>query len=136
MASTMHTVVERDWDLGMIEVGKSNVRHLRRGKERVDDGSPPWRNHMLRIHRSGDGEVVYRLSGRMDRESIAELESLLGAEPGGKSIVLDLKDITLAGQHGIDFLARCEAADIKLSNCPPYIREWITRQRKKEGESL
>jgi hypothetical protein len=57
---------------------------------------------------------------------------------GDKSIVLDLKDIALAGQDGIDFLAQFEAADIKLSNCPPHIREWITRQRrgKKEGESL
>jgi len=91
---------------------------------------------MLRIHRSGNGEVVYRLSGRMGSENIAELESLVAAEPDCKSVVLDLKDITLAGQDGINFLARCEAADIQLSNCPAYIREWITRQRKKEGESL
>lgn len=82
-----------------------------------------------------NGEVVYRLRGRMDRENIAESESLIMAEGGGKSIVLDLKDITLAGRDNIDYLARCEAADIKLSNCPPHIREWITRQVKK-GESL
>jgi hypothetical protein len=91
---------------------------------------------MLRIHRSGNGETVYRLSGRMDRENIAELESLLASEPSGKSVVLDLKDITLSGQDGIDFLARCEAPDIKLSNCPLYIRDWIRRQLKKEGETL
>ncbi len=72
----------------------------------------------------------------MGVENIAALESLLGAERGGKSVVLDLKDITLAGQDGVDFFARCEAADIKLSNCPPYIHEWITRQRKKERKSL
>jgi hypothetical protein len=73
----------------------------------------------------------------MDNENIAELQSLIGAEAGGKRIVLDLKDITLAGQDGIDFLARCEAADMQLTNCPPYVREWITRQRsgKEKGES-
>jgi hypothetical protein len=134
MVSAVHTVVPKDWDIAMIEVGRSNFSGM--GKGRADDRSPSWRNQMLRIHRSGNGEVVYRLSGRMDSENIAELESLLAAEPGGKNVVLDLKDITLAGQDGINFLARCEAAHIKLSNCPPYIREWVTRQRKKEGESL
>ena len=93
---------------------------------------------MLRIHRSVNGEVLSRLSGRMDSENIAELESLIVAKPGGNSIVPDLKGTTLAGQDGIDFLARCEAADIRLSNRPPSTREWITRRRrgKKEGESL
>jgi hypothetical protein len=134
MVSAVHVVAAKDWDIAMIEVGTSNFRGM--GKGRADDRSPSWRNQMLRIRRSGNGEVVYRLSGRMGSENIAELESLLGAEPGGKSVVLDLKDITLAGQDGINFLARCEAARIKLSNCPPYIREWVTRQRKKEGESL
>lgn len=59
----------------------------------------------------------------MDRENRAELESLLGAGPGGKSVVLDLKDITLACRDGVDFLARCETADLKLANCTPYFRE-------------
>jgi anti-anti-sigma regulatory factor len=86
---------------------------------------------MLRIRRSasGEGEVVLKLSGRIDGEDIVELETLIGAEAKGRRIVLDLKDMTLTGQDGIDFLVRCEAADIALVNCDPYIREWITRQR-------
>jgi hypothetical protein len=36
--------------------------------------------------------------------------------------------MTLTGQDGIVFLARCEAAGIALVNCDPYIREWIARQ--------
>jgi hypothetical protein len=136
MASGVHAFVATNWDIGMIEVRTSGFVHLCMGKDTVDDGSPSWRYQMLRIQRSGNGETVYRLSGRMDRENIAELETLLGSEPSGKSIVLDLKNITLSGQDGIDFLARCEAADIKLSNCPLYIRDWIRRQPKKEGESL
>ena len=70
-----------------------------------------------------------KLSGRIDGEDIVELETLIGAEAKGRRIVLDLKDMTLTGQDGIDFLVRCEAADIALVNCDPYIREWITRQR-------
>jgi hypothetical protein len=41
-----------------------------------------------------------------------------------------LKDMTLTGEDGIAFLARCEAAGIELANCDPYVREWITIQNK------
>ncbi len=84
---------------------------------------------MLRIHRTANGDVVFTLSGRIDKEHIAELEALIAAEGKDRPIVLDLKDMTLTGQDGINFLARCEAAGIALANCDPYVREWITRQR-------
>jgi len=44
-------------------------------------------------------------------------------------MVLDLKDVILVGQDGITFLAECEGSGITLANCPPYVREWITRHR-------
>jgi anti-anti-sigma regulatory factor len=84
---------------------------------------------MLRIRRSANGQVVFRLSGRMDREDIAELETLIGSEGNENAIVLDLRDVTLVGQDAITFLDRCEANGITLKNCARYIREWITRQR-------
>jgi hypothetical protein len=37
---------------------------------------------------------------------------------------------TLSGRDGISFLKRCEADAIKLKNCPAYIREWITGERR------
>ena len=84
---------------------------------------------MLRIQRSDNGEVVFKLSGRIDKENVAELQALIGAEVTGKHIVLDLKDVVLVGQDGITFLAECEGTGIGLANCPPYVREWIARQR-------
>jgi formate hydrogenlyase transcriptional activator len=80
---------------------------------------------MLRIHRKANGEVVFTLSGRIDKEHIAELEALIAAEGKDRRIILDLKDMTLTGQDGINFLAQCEAADIALANCDPYVREWM-----------
>jgi hypothetical protein len=84
---------------------------------------------MLKIRRSANGEVVFTLSGRMDHETIAELENLIGAETEGQRIVLDLKDLTLAGQSDIDFLVRCEATGVKLVSCAHYVRDWIARQQ-------
>ena len=83
---------------------------------------------MFRVRRSSNGETVFALSGRIEGERLAELESLIQSEGRARPIVIDLKDVTLAGEDGIVFLAQCEARNITLVNCPPYIREWITIQ--------
>ena len=72
--------------------------------------------------------MVFTLSGRIDKENLAELEALIAAEGKDRGIILDLKDMTLTGQDGITFLAQCEAAGIALVNCDPYVREWISGQ--------
>jgi len=84
---------------------------------------------MLRIDRESNGDVVFTLSGRIEKEHIAELESLIAAEGKDRRIVFDLRELTLAGQDGMAFLAQCEAAGIALANCDPYLHEWIARQR-------
>jgi hypothetical protein len=84
---------------------------------------------MLKIQRTSNEHVVLSLSGCMDEEHIAELKALIASEAKGRRIILDLKNLTLAGQEVISFLARCEADGIALQNCAPYVREWITRMR-------
>lgn len=85
---------------------------------------------MLKIERSLEGQVVvFAISGRLDKEHIAELEKLISVETEGDRIVLDLKDVILAGQDAVGFLDRCETGGIMLLHCAGYIREWITRQR-------
>ena len=88
------------------------------------------RGKMLKITRSANGDVIFTVSGRMDAENLAELEMLFGSEANGRRIILDLKDLTLVDQDAISFLERCEAGNIQLKNCPAYIREWITRERR------
>jgi len=83
---------------------------------------------MLRITRAANRDVVFRLCGRIDAESVAELERLFNAETKGRRIVLDLKDLTLVDREAVIFLAKCEP-DVQIENCPPYIREWIRRER-------
>ena len=84
---------------------------------------------MLKITRAANGEVVFKLSGRIDAENLVELEALIGSEPKNTRIALDLKDLTLVDRDAVKFLERSEADSIKLKNCPAYIREWITRER-------
>ena len=84
---------------------------------------------MLKIQRSSNGEVIFRLAGRLNEEHVAEVEALLRSEAATREIVLDLKDLTLVDRDAVRFLERFEAASIKLKNCPAYIREWIRRER-------
>jgi hypothetical protein len=88
------------------------------------------RGKMLKIQRSSNGQVVFTVSGQMDEEGIPEMEVLLRSEKSERRIVLDLKDLTLAGRDAIEFLGRCEADGITLQNCAIYVREWITRERR------
>jgi len=87
---------------------------------------------MLKITKGANGGVVFKLSGRMDAENIGELEALIGAEASDWRIALDLKDLMLVDQDVISFFIRCETDSIELKNCPAYIREWITRERRSD----
>jgi hypothetical protein len=84
---------------------------------------------MLKIQRSANGRVVFTLCGEIGDQQIDELDALVRSDEKGRLIVLDLKDVTLVGREAIGFLDRCEADGVTLKNCPPYVREWITRNR-------
>ena len=84
---------------------------------------------MLKITRRANGEVVFKLSGRMSAENLGELETPFSAEAGSRRIVLDLKALTLVDQDAVSSLRRCEADSLKLRNCPADIRKSITGER-------
>ena len=85
---------------------------------------------MLRIQRSSDGIIVFSLSGRMEKDDIVELRRLFRLEEAGQDIALDLQDVMLIGRDSVEFLAGCEAKNIRLENCPAYVREWIEAERR------
>ena len=84
---------------------------------------------MLRTRRTGNGEVLFTLSGRIETEDIKQLQELLAVEKSGQQLVLDLRDVTLVNEDAVKFLGRCEADGIKLENCPLHIRKWIDQVR-------
>ena len=85
---------------------------------------------MLKIERTANGDLVFKLSGRMVAENVGELERLISAEASGRRVILDLKDLRLVDQEVVSFLRRCEANNIRLQNCPAYIRKWIAAERR------
>ena len=92
---------------------------------------------MLRITRKTNGHVVFKVSGQLTAENVAEMEALIAAEGKGKRIVLDCIDLRSVDGEAVKFLEKWEADSIKLKHCGLYIRERIKRQRqeRKSGEN-
>ena len=84
---------------------------------------------MLKITRATNGETLFKVSGRLDRENLDELKDLFNSEANSRGVVLDLSELTLVDEDAVRLLKGCEADGIELRNCPAYVREWITRER-------
>ena len=84
---------------------------------------------MLRIQREANGQVLLRISGRLEGENLSELKELIQSEGSGRRVVLDLRELTLVDQETVRFLEQLDSNGIELQNCAPYICEWIARQR-------
>ena len=86
---------------------------------------------MLKIQRSTNDSVVFRLSGRIESDDVSELRRLFALEKADHRVILDLEDVTLVDRDGVVFLARCEGEGIGLENCPAYVREWLQKERER-----
>ena len=71
--------------------------------------------------------VVLSVSGRITGEHVDMLRGVLEQESGGFAI--DLNNVLLVDREAVQLLALSEANGTELTNCPPYIREWVTRER-------
>jgi len=75
---------------------------------------------------SAESLVVLFVSGQITGKHVETLRDVLEQEPGG--FVIDLKNVVLVDREAVKLLARGEANGTQLTNCPPYIREWVTRE--------
>jgi hypothetical protein len=76
---------------------------------------------------SAENLVVLFISGRITGEHVDMLRGVLEQESGGFAI--DLKNVLLVDREAVKLLALSEANGTELRNCPPYVREWVTRER-------
>jgi hypothetical protein len=88
-----------------------------------------WVNQaMLRIEKDSDGSITkLTLIGRIQSNHIAFVRSAIN--DGCERTILDLSQVTLVDLRVIRFLVSCEDSGVELVQCPPYVREWILRER-------
>ena len=86
-------------------------------------------NMSCRIDRvvGGDDIVVLCISGRITKQDVDTLRNVI--EDDASAVAIDLQNVDLVDREAVKFLARRELNGTELRNCPPYIREWVTRER-------
>jgi len=67
------------------------------------------------------------VSGGITGEHVDMLRSELEQESDG--LAIDLRNVLLVDREAVKLLGVSEANGTELRNCPPYIREWVTRER-------
>ena len=86
----------------------------------------------LKIERQSDGKaMIIWLIGRIRAEDLEELKRQIDESAEAK--ILDLSEITIVDADVIRFLSVTERKGTRLMSCPPYVREWILRERAEEG---
>ncbi len=85
---------------------------------------------MLKLERISDqlGTRI-RMSGQLRSD---ELGQAMAEVKCGRAVALDLEEVELVDLEGVRFLNECEAQDIAVLKCSPYIREWMLRERVKD----
>jgi hypothetical protein len=73
--------------------------------------------------------TTVRLIGRVQAEDLPEVARQL--EASGPQAVLQLDEVTLVDVDVVRFLNKCETEGVRLVNCSPYIREWMSREQNR-----
>jgi anti-anti-sigma regulatory factor len=82
----------------------------------------------LRIERdSSRGFTVLKLIGQIRSGDVEQLAAQLDGQSG---VVLDLDELALVDAAVVRYLSASEERGVELLNCPPYIREWIKREKE------
>jgi hypothetical protein len=82
---------------------------------------------------SMNGGTRIRLSGELRSEQLDDVRAEI--EHGGLRVTLDLDEVDLVDVDAIRFLNACEAQEVELVNCSPYIREWMFQEQAREKNS-
>ena len=86
----------------------------------------------MKIERQSDGQTtIIWLIGRIRAEDLEELKAQMG--DWSERIIFDLSEVTIVDAEVIRFLSASEPEGTRLVNCPPYVREWILRERAEGG---
>jgi hypothetical protein len=72
--------------------------------------------------------VVLRISGQIAQDDVEILRAVIDQEPGCTTI--DLEEVRVIDRGAVELLALSQARGLALRNCPPYIQEWIERERE------
>lgn len=72
--------------------------------------------------------VTLLLNGKFSEEALPELEQSISEARGShQQIYIDLSEVTLVDRKAVQYFSEQAGRNIKLVNCPIYLRRWITQ---------
>ena len=78
--------------------------------------------------------VTLLLDGKFSEDALPELrESVSAARQAQQTVYIDLSEVTLVDRKAVQYFSEQAGRDVKLVNCPVYLRCWI-RQVSDEVE--
>jgi len=70
--------------------------------------------------------VTILLNGKFSEDSLAELDESIAAARGvNQTVVMDLSEVTLVDRKAVEYLADQNSHNVRIVNCPVYLRRWI-----------
>ena len=80
------------------------------------------------------GLVALRISGQITGDDVDVLRAAIDQERG--AVAINLEEVGLVDRAAVSLLVFSEGRGIELRNCPPYIREWVDRERAQHTRTL
>jgi anti-anti-sigma regulatory factor len=72
--------------------------------------------------------ITLLLNGRFSEDALPELDQSISEARGAhQRIYIDLSEVTLIDRKAVQYFAEQAGQDLKLVNCPIYLRRWITQ---------
>ena len=73
-----------------------------------------------------DCSVTLMLNGKFSEDSLPELDhSITEARGANCRVYIDLSEVTLVDRKAVQYFSMQADHDVKLVNCPIYLRRWI-----------
>ena len=73
-----------------------------------------------------------RISGDFRPEHLDQVKDEI--ERSKSPVVLDLEELNLVDVECVRFLNECEAKGVSLVHCAPFLRTWMSQERKRTRE--
>ena len=72
--------------------------------------------------------VTLMLNGRFSEDALPELDqSIANARDSHRQVYIDLSEVTLVDRKAVQYFSEQAGLDVKLVNCPIYLRRWISQ---------
>lgn len=70
--------------------------------------------------------ITLLLDGKFSEDALPALrQSISAARQNNQKIYIDLSEVTLVDRKAVQYFSQQAAHDIKIVNCPVYLRHWI-----------